>query len=201
MNNHLRRAAAGYLVAGLGFLAFGFPFWFSNAVDKEPIGQFTPPFFFVVNDPIAALANNWIQLVSAVGLAAGAYSLWQAGEPSGFGKKRAFLFVPMAGGISYILSIWILLPFAPLGAFLNGLGMILVGVASLRANVWTGWKRYIPLSVGLFPFVFMFPLVILTGARPAAMIGLWGFPWIALGIAAWQRSKEVAASFSLDEPL
>ncbi len=190
---HLRRAAIGYLVAGMGFIAFGFPFWFLNAVDKTPKGKFTPPFFFVVDDPMSALASNWIQLVSAVGLAVGAYSLWQAGEPTGFGKRRSLLFVQMAGGISYIVATWILLPFAPIGAFLNGFGMILVGYASIKANVWTGWKPYTPLIVGLFPFLFMFPLVILTGARPAAIIGLWGFAWILLSLAAWQRSKEISS--------
>jgi hypothetical protein len=189
--SYLRRAAISYLIAGMGFLAFGFPFWFLNAIDKTPKGKFTPPFFFVVDDPMAALADNWIQLVSVIGLAIGAYSLWQAGEPTGFGKKRAMLLVQMAGGISYVLATWILLPFAPLGAFLNGLGMILVGYASLKANVWTGWKRYIPLIAGLFPFVFMFPLRFLTGARPAAIIGLWGFAWIALSLATWQRAQEV----------
>ena len=191
-STHLRRAAVGYLFAGLGFLAFGFPFWFLNAIDKSPKGKFTPPFFFVVDDPLAALTNNWFQVVSAVGLAVGAYSLWQAGEPTGLGKRRSLLFVQMAGGISYLLCTWIVLPFAPLGAFLNGLGMILVGYASLKVNIWTDWKRYAPLVVGLFPFVFMFPLVILTGARPAAVIGLWGFAWLALSLAAWQRSKEIS---------
>lgn len=198
---YLRRAAFGYLIGGLGFLAFGFPFWFLGAIDKSPKGTFTPPFFFVVDDPMAALANNWIQLVSAIGLAVGAYSLWQAGEPTGFGKRRAMLFVPMAGGISYILATWILLPFAPLGAFLNGLGMLLVGYASVKANVWTGWKRYAPLIVGLFPFVCMFPFVILTGARPAAMIGFWGFPWLVLGLAAWQRAQEATNEIPATKPL
>lgn len=189
---YLRRAAFGYLIAALGFLVFGFPFWFLNAVDKSPKGKFTPPFFFVVDDPLAALTNNWFQVVSGVGLAVGAYSLWKAGEPTGLGKRRSLLFVQMAGGISYLLCTWILLPFAPLGAILNGLGMILVGYASLKASVWTGWKRYVPLIVGLFPFVFMFPLRFLTGARPAAVIGLWGFAWLLLSFAAWQRAKEVA---------
>lgn len=200
-STHLRRAAFAYLIAGLGFLAFGFPFWFLNAVDKSPKGQFTPPFFFVVDDPLAALANNWFQLASAVGLAFGAYSLWQVGEPTGLGKRRSLLFVQMAGGISYFLAIWILLPFAPLGAFLNGLGMILVGYASIKANVWTGWKRYTPLIVGLFPFVFMFPLRFLTGARPAAIIGIWGFAWLLLSLTAWQRAQEVTTELPATKPL
>ena len=196
-NTHLRRAAIGYFIAGLGFLAFGFPFWFLNAVDKSPKGKFYPPFFFLVDDLLMAPAESWIQLVSSLGLLIGAISLWNAGEPTGFGSKRRLLFVPMAGATCYILSVWLLLPFAPIGAFLNGLGMIMVGIASLKANIWTDWKRYVPLVVGIFPFLFMFPLVILTGARPAAMIGLWGFLWMGLGLAAWQRSKEVTHSINL----
>lgn len=85
---------------------------------------------------------------------------------------------------------WMPVPFAPMGAFMTGLGMIIVGLASIKVKVWTGWKRYIPLMVGCFPFVFMFPLLIITGARTPAMIGLWGFPWIAMAVAAWQRSNE-----------
>ena len=193
LTTHLRRAAIGYLIGGLGFIAFGFPFWFLNAVDKSPKGKFYPPFFFLVDDLLMAPAERWVEVVSILGLLVGAISLWKAGEPTGFGTKRRLLLVPMAGAISYFLSIWILLPFAPMGAFLNGFGMILVGFASLKTNSWTGWKRYAPLTVGLFPFLFMFPLVILMGSRPAAMIGLWGFPWLALGLAAWQRSKEVGS--------
>ncbi|WP_240543466.1 hypothetical protein [Spirosoma foliorum] len=135
--------------------------------------------------------TNWPQLIGSLGLLIGGISLWQAGEPIGFGKKRGLLVVPIAGAISYLLSIWVVLPFAPLGAVLNGLGMIIVGIASLKSKIWTDWKRYTPLLVGLFPFVFMFPLRFLTGARPPAMIGLWGFAWLALAVAVWQRSAEI----------
>lgn len=192
--HYLRRAAIGYLIAGTGFLIFGFPFWFLNAVDKTPKGRSFPPFFFLVDDLLMAPVESWVQFLSAAGLLAGSISLWRASEPTGLGTKRNLLVVPMAGAISYLLSTWLLLPFAPLGAVLNSLGMILVGIASLRANIWTGWRRYSPLIVGLFPFVFMFPLVILTGARPPAMIGLWGFPWLALGLAAWQRASEIVTN-------
>lgn len=139
----------------MGFLAFGFPFWFLNAIDKTPKGKFTPPFFFVVDDWLMAPVERWVEFLSVLGLLVGGISLWKAGEPTGFGAKKNFLFVPIAGAVSYLLSIWVVLPFAPMGAVLNGLGMILVGVASLRANIWMGWKRYVPLIVGLFPFVCM----------------------------------------------
>ncbi len=199
--SYLRRAAIGYFIAGMGFLAFGFPFWFLNAVDEEPKGRLLLPFLFLVDDPLSILIKGWTPVLSDIAMIIGAYSLWTIGEPTGFGKKRAFLFVPLAGAISYLIGGLMPLPFAPLGAFLNGFGMILVGIASIKANIWTGWKRYIPLILGLFPFVFMFPLVILTGARPPAMIGLWGFPWLALGLASWQRAQEVSAKMPATQPL
>lgn len=188
---YLRRAAFAYLLVGIGFLAFGFPFWFLNATDEALKGRFIMPFLFLNDNPVEALVKNWIPVISEMAMLVGAFSLWKIGEPTGFGKKRALLFVPLAGGVSYLIAGIMPLPFAPLGAFLNGLGMILVGYASIKANVWTGWKRYAPLVVGIFPFVFMFPLLILTGARPATMIGFWGFPWMVLGLAAWQRAQEV----------
>ncbi|WP_460960781.1 hypothetical protein [Spirosoma litoris] len=190
-SRYLHRAAIGYFIASVGLLAFGFPFWFLNAIDKMPKGRFFPPFFYLVDDVSGIWLTNWPQLIGSLGLLIGGISLWQAGEPIGFEKKRRLLVVPIAGAISYLLSIWVILPFAPLGAILNGLGMIVVGVASLKSKIWTDWKRYTPLLIGLFPFVFMFPLRFLTGARPPAMIGLWGFAWLALAVAVWQRSAEV----------
>lgn len=180
---YLQRAGIGYIIAGLGYAYFGFPFWFLNAVDKdiEP--------FSIANLPTLTL-QNWDALVAGIALFIGAYSLWKVGEPTGFGTRRNFLFVLMAGAICVSLSTWMILPFAPLSALINAIGMILVGVASLKTRIWSGWKRYTPFIVGCYPFIFMYPLVILTGTRPPAMIGLWCIPYLLLGIAAWQRSKE-----------
>lgn len=188
---YLQRAGIAYFIVGLGFVFFGFPFWFLNAVDESPKGHLILPFVFLVDDFSPATLNFWVIATTTFSMFFGAFSLWKIGEPTGFGSKRNFLFVSMAGGISYFLGGWMPLPFAPLGAFLSGLGMILVGIASLKTKIWSDWKRYIPLIVGCFPFIFMFPLVIITGSRPAPIIGLWCFPWMVLGIAAWLRSKEV----------
>lgn len=189
--DYLHRAALCYVLAGLGFICFGFPFWFLNAVDKIPEHHRILPNVILINDLLPLTFEFWEQLISAVTLFLGAYSLWKIGEPTGYGTRRNFLFVSMAGGISYFLACWMPFPFAPLGAFLNGTGMVLVGIACLRSRIWVNWKRYVPLFAGLFPFLFMFPIRFLTGARPAAIIGLWGFPWILLGIACLYRSYEV----------
>ena len=183
---YLQRAGIAYMVAGLCYAYFGFPFWFLNAVDK-PIEPFSMTNLFTLT------LQNWYILVTGIVLFMAAYSLWKVGEPTGFGTKRKFFFVLMAGAICVFLCTWIVIPFAPLGALINAIGMILVGVASVRNRIWSDWKRYTPLLVGCFPFIFMYPLLILTGARPPGMIGLWSVPYLLLGIAVWQRSKELAS--------
>jgi len=193
---YLRRAAICFIITGVGYLIFSFPFWFLGAVDEGAKGKLILPFLFLVDDLFPMDWFFWHGPVATAAMFIGAFSLWKVGEPTGFGKRLNFLYISMAGAISYFLGQWMPLPFAPLGALLTGLGMILVGVASLKANVWTGWKRYIPLIVGCFPFLFMFPLLIITGNRPAAVIGFWGIPWIVLGITAWQRASEVKYSLS-----
>lgn len=190
--NHLKTAGICYVLTGIGYLIFGYPFWFLGAKDEALDGTFVLPFLFVNKVLFSLEPSFWLGPVSIACMFIGAYSLWEAGEPTGFGPRRKWLALAMISAGLYFLSGWIPLPFAPLGAFMNGVSMLLVGVATLKANIWTGWKRYIPLVVGCFPFLFMFPLLIITGARPPAMIGLWAFPWMALGVAAWQRSQEIS---------
>ncbi len=201
-STHLRRAAFAYSLAGIGLLAFGIQFWFLGAVEAEAKGRLLAPFIFLADDPfVPTEQGGWIGLVSKLAMFVGVFSLWKAGEPTGFGKKRSLLYIPMAGAVAYVLGQWMPLPFAPMGAFLSGIGMLIVGIASLKANIWTGWKRYIPLVVGGFPFVFMFPILIISGVRPAQLIGLWGFPWLLLAWTAWQRAQEVTVELPATKPL
>jgi hypothetical protein len=80
----------------------------------------------------------------------------------------------------------------PLGALLTGLGMVVAGIAIVRARRWDGWRRAIPLLAGLYPFVAMFPFFAITGEPPIPMIALWGLPWLVLGIAL--RAEAAAAA-------
>ena len=70
----------------------------------------------------------------------------------------------------------------PVGALLTAIGMVLVGIATVRAGAWAGWRRYTPLAVGVYPFLFMFPLVALD-AGPEVGVALWALPTAALGAA------------------
>jgi len=70
----------------------------------------------------------------------------------------------------------------PLGAVLTALGMVMVGGSTIRAGVWNDWRRFTPLAVGVYPFLFMFPLVA-TGGSPDLSVALWALPTSALGVA------------------
>lgn len=73
--------------------------------------------------------------------------------------------------------------FLPLGAVLTAIGMLLFGIAVVRAHRWNGWHRFAPLLAGIYPFIFMFPILAATGTPPEATIALWGIPWLLLGLA------------------
>ena len=191
---YLQTAGVCYLISGAGFLCFGFPFWFLHTVDENAKGHLIAPSIFLLNVGFTLILKSLNLLIASIALFVGAYSLYKAGEPTGTGSNRNFIFVSFAGAVCYFLSNWLILPFAPLGAFLNALGMILISFAGFKTKIWLGWKRYTPLLAGIFPFIFMFPLVIITKNRPAFIIGFWGIPWILLGISALQRSKEISMS-------
>jgi hypothetical protein len=55
------------------------------------------------------------------------------------------------------------------------LGLILLGVAVLRAGRWAGWHRFIPLV--------LLPSFALPGLASNFAIGLWGVCWLLLGLS------------------
>ncbi len=50
---------------------------------------------------------------------------------------------------------------------LVGIGLVLAGIAVLRARLWTEWQRFIPLVFGLYIFVVMTPVFLVAGSPPA----------------------------------
>lgn len=69
--------------------------------------------------------------------------------------------------------------------------MVLVGIATLRARVWRGWRTFTPLLVGLYIYLVPFPSLIITGNPPGILIGLWGVSWLLLGYAIWSSVREL----------
>ena len=117
----------------------------------------------------------------------------------GFWKKVSLL-IPALGSLSYLAGIISLhtgnpmIIFFPTGAFLIGLGMLIVGIQVAKAGELKQWKRFTPLLVGVYPFVVMFPIVLVTGSPSIIAIMLWGIPWKIMGctllseLYRWKKS-------------
>jgi hypothetical protein len=67
---------------------------------------------------------------------------------------------------------------------LIGLGMVVAGIAVVRAGVWTGWARWIPLAIGIMHFVVVTPAIFSGGFVAGRLaIGSWMLLFGALGFA------------------
>ena len=74
-------------------------------------------------------------------------------------------------------------PFYSVATLVMMLGLILAGVAVLRAGRWGGWHRYSVLAAGLFIPLILLPAFALPGYAPNYAIGLWGVCWLLVGLA------------------
>ncbi len=77
------------------------------------------------------------------------------------------------------------IPLFPLAAVTTALGMLAAGAAIIGARRLTGWQGYLPIAVGAYPFIFMFPVLAVTGERPDLSITGWGVTFIGVAAALW----------------
>ncbi len=69
-----------------------------------------------------------------------------------------------------------------LSSTLVGIGLVMVGVGVLRTQLWRGWRRFLPLALGIYVFVPMTPA--LSGPFVAARLAISG--WMLLfGLLGW----------------
>lgn len=97
--------------------------------------------------------------------------------------------IAAAGALSYssnyLFGYWFAMNtklLLPLGALLSGIGMVVTGTQVLAGKRWPGFKGALPLLVGLYPFLVMFPLLVITGHPDLVAIMGWGVPWLLLGM-------------------
>lgn len=68
-----------------------------------------------------------------------------------------------------------------------GLGLVAAGIAMVRARAWQGWRRWLPLGLGVYVFVPMMPLMF--GGFVAARLAITG--WMLLFAAlGWVLTQE-----------
>jgi hypothetical protein len=132
------------IIAGLMQLVIG---------PLQQVSPVAPPSLdFSIRNGLIAVTHALV-LVGVIGLArsGAAGDAWLGKIGLGLAIIAGALFIPAE------LSIQVN---QPLGATLDGicamglgLGMILAGAAVLRAGRWQGWRRFIPLLFGLYPFL------------------------------------------------
>jgi phosphatidylserine synthase len=76
----------------------------------------------------------------------------------------------------------------------QALGLLLVGIAVVRARRWQSWQRYTPLLCGLYPFLVMIPVFMLSGGPNFWVIAAWQIPFVLLGLALYQQGAARAAA-------
>ena len=148
------------MVAGIVFLAY------PAAVDTDGTGRSIAQVVLAIRD---------------LGLAILLGALWTATGSSRLGR------IGVAGGVVAMLGLAVLeivsLAVEDIGAFygiaslLIGLFGILAGIAVVRARIWSGRWRYLPLALGVYVFVPMTP-GIGSGVYAAEQIAIAG--WMAL---------------------
>ncbi len=74
-----------------------------------------------------------------------------------------------------------------LAAVLQGLGLLLGGIAVLRASHWSGWQRFTPLLCGLYTYLVLLPAVALGNGYDIWALTGWQIPFLLLGVALTQQ--------------
>lgn len=82
-----------------------------------------------------------------------------------------------------------------------GLGLILVGVAVIRTGRWAGWRRYVPLLLGVWVFIPMTPAMFSSFVLGRLTIGAWMALFGLLGYALLKESEDVSNEVRLGNSL
>lgn len=75
-----------------------------------------------------------------------------------------------------------------------GLAMLVVGVGVLRARVWAGWHRWVPLAIGVAVFVVVTPGMFGGFVIGRLAIGFWMLMFAALGWSLYVTSRAAGAA-------
>jgi len=79
-------------------------------------------------------------------------------------------------------------------ALVSAVGLLLVGIATIRARRWQGWARFVPLLAGLYFFVAMLPFIVVADEPNLFAIGGWGLLRLAVGLAIRSEGQVRAGS-------
>ena len=135
--------------------------------------------------------------VQHLGLLAGLFALWWSGAAGSTRLGRIGHTGAVAGVVGWIITevaaitarhdandttlAGLLVVSYGLFSLFIGVGLILEGIAVLRARVWDGWRRWLPLALGIWVFVPLMPAMGLQGESAEAALAGWMLLFAALG--------------------
>ncbi|MGH3612431.1 MAG: hypothetical protein ACRDRK_07490 [Pseudonocardia sp.] len=167
------------------------------------VGVVLDVFLVVAGPPEVSLARNLSFVLLQVTQVSGLAGLAMLGATGSAWWGRVGIGVAI---LSYVVLIGgeLIEPFDPVTAtvifelvpLVFGPGMLLAGVAVLRAHRWSGWRRWVPLAMGAYIFVIFLPVVIATGTDTgffAAVLGL-DLLFGALGLAVVREASTAVGS-------
>jgi hypothetical protein len=175
----VRSAGLGLIVGSLIGVGIGV----KEAFAPTPFGTLEN----AVMQGIVIVANT-LTLIGVLGLvrSGAAGEGWLARVGLGIALAASVLFLPFEVVVAVNLDIGG--PALGLCALFQGLGLLLAGVAVLRAGRWYGWRRFTPLLCGLYTFLVLIPALALSseGYNAWALAG-WQIPFLLLGVALAQQ--------------
>ena len=140
----------------------------------------------VIMQGIVIIANTLV-LIGVIGLArsGAAGEGWLAKVGLGIAVLASALFLPF----EVLVAVNEELGGALLGltALVHGLGLLLAGIAVLRAGRWSHWHRFTPLLCGLYTFLVLIPALALSDGYNAWALAGWQIPFLLLGVALYQQ--------------
>lgn len=176
-----RQGATGAPSAPAAF-AVGGAAWVIAAIVGDGAGDGTTRFYL----------SELIWLAAQAALLIGTVALWQS-RPHGDARTGDAGFAVAALGRAAFVGAEVAALAAgtpqdallPIAALLTAVGMVVAGIAVLRAGRWAGWRRLAPLAAGAYPFFAMFPFAAAAEDGPPALaLGAWGIVLVCLGLAA-----------------
>ena len=133
--------------------------------------------------PALNALSHVLLLVGVVGLVRSGAAGQSRLASAGLGLTLLGLGVLTLAEFISLYSLDLAIPFYSVSTLIMMLGLIVVGVAVLRARRWTGWHRFTPLACGLYVPLVMMPSFALPGYAANYAIGAWGVCWLLLGLA------------------
>jgi hypothetical protein len=150
-----------------------------------------------------------------IGLLAGLYGLWRSGVVGTRLLGRIGAWVAIAGMALLALTELVAISAAELArsnpqaamiealygipSSLVGLGLILAGIAAIRAGTWRGWRRVLPLLLGVYVFVPLTPALFASFVLARLAIAGWmlGFSFLGWGLIKTARETPAAPMSTL----